>query len=134
MKKQQNDPRQALLEFSVAVENFQEASGILVMAAQQLMQVSPEPAHQQVAQEAVKMTPTPEQIREVRDRIVACVKHHARERQLHWREIWSIAYRRLWEQYGFNAVARGLARGIAPLDACQRYGKLGKLLKVVEAI
>ncbi len=41
-------------------------------------------------------------------------------------------YERLREKTGFDAIVKGLAKNISPLEAVCRAGKMPKLLKLAE--
>jgi hypothetical protein len=120
-QKQNNNPDQLWLDFEQAAKRMAEAATTLEQAAQAL--------HGHTQQQASAQT-----TKELRDRLNRVVKHLARERKLHWREIWRIVYRRLWDATGFDAQSRALARGITPIEAVCRYNKLEAALRVAEAV
>ena len=72
-------------------------------------------------------------LQEQREKLNKMVKIHARHKNLHWREIWRLMYERLRAETGFDAFVVGVSRGISPLDAVCKCGKLNKLAKIAEA-
>jgi hypothetical protein len=62
------------------------------------------------------------------------IKTIAIQKKLTPREIWILAYRRLRESTGFNAMVKALEDGVIPLDAVYTYGKQKDLMKTVGAM
>jgi hypothetical protein len=124
MKKQ--DPNQLWLDFREAVKSVRTAAEQMEKAAEAL--------HRSPEVPAAKKTEAVEEVVELRRRLNRIVRHLAKDRNLHWREIWEIVFRRLRESTGFDARSKALAKGIRPLDAIQQGGKLQAALRVAAAV
>lgn len=73
---------------------------------------------------------------ELRNRIMRVVREQARTKKLHWREIFGLVYRRLWDETGFNAMARAIAAGgkTRRIDVIESAGLLPKVLGIASAL
>jgi len=99
------------------------------LMSQQGMSPKPEPA--KARQEPAFFHPAEYDIRK---RLNKVARLKAFEKELHFREIWIIAYDRLKQRTGFGAMSRALSKGISPLEAVILYGNVDALLEVLERI
>jgi len=133
MKKSKPDPAQLLLEFESAKDGLTAALEKLGSTMKALVE-----SGAMKPQEAIKAAKkiSKESDKELRLRIIRVVREHARSKKLHWKEIFRIAYRRLWDETGFNAAARAIAKGgkTKKIDVVEEHGLLPKLLNVVAAL
>jgi hypothetical protein len=114
--KKKNDPNQLWLNFNTAVNEFRIASDNLAVAAEALTKAEPSKAKE-----------VNKAINAERAKLNEIVRVHARHKNLHWREVWRILYARLRENTGYDAIVKGLAKGVTPLEAVCRDGKLPRL-------
>lgn len=70
--------------------------------------------------------------KELRLRLIKVVREHARTKHLHWKEVFRIVYRRLYDLTGFNAAARAIAKGgkTKKIDVVEQAGLLPKALAI----
>lgn len=129
-KKNKHDPAQLLLDFSEAKDELQAAleklgDTIKACVAGGAM------TSKQAKKESSKINKGT--ALDLRDRINRVVREHARTKRLHWKEIFQVAYLRLWEATGFNAAARAIAAGgkTKKLDMVEEHGHLPGLLRIV---
>lgn len=72
--------------------------------------------------------------KEIRKRISKLVRRAALEKRLTFSEAWSVLYRRMRDRTGFDAIARGIARGTSYVTTVEKAGKLHQLLDVAEKL
>jgi len=116
MSKKKTHQDQLWLNFDQAVTDFQTAAATLSAAAQAVKEQQPAAIELQAQ----------------RKKLNKLVRVHARHKNLHWREIWRVLYERLRDKTGFDAIAKGIAKDISPLEAVIKGGKLPRLLKLAE--
>jgi hypothetical protein len=85
-------------------------------------------------QKKIANKPVSEKTNTDRKRLNKMIKTIAIQKKLTPREIWILAYRRLRESTGFNAMVKALEDGVIPLDAVYTYGKQKDLMKTVGAM
>lgn len=120
---------QLLLNLNNSIEKFSEASNEVANSLKIIYQSNLPKKQKKIAKRLVSQSND-----DVRKRINKMVKTIALQKRLTPREIWILAYERLRESTGFNAIVKGLEDGIIPLDAVCSYGKQKDLLKTVGAM
>ena len=129
MKKTKVDPAQLLLEFQAAKDEFQAALDKLgkTMTALITEGVMPPKVAVKTAKQIAKHSD-----KELRLRLIKVVREHARSKKLHWKEIFRIVYRRLYDDTGFNAAARAIAAGgkTKKIDMVEEHGHLARALRI----
>ena len=120
---------QLVFDFSSAVAEFKNAADNLANSFERLSSSNCTTVQKTEAKNILV-----EEVSIVRARMNRVVKLKARTLNLHWREVWRIAYERLRRQTGFDAVARGLSRGIIPLAAVCKAGYEKRRLEITTAI
>ena len=128
MKKSKNNPDQLWLNFNQATAEFNTASANLLDAATALCSAGVTPE----VKKAVKQTD--DEIATMRKTLNAIVCVHARHKNLHWKEVWRLLYERLRDKTGFDAIVKGLAKDIIPLEAVIRAGRLPRLLQLAGSL
>ncbi len=134
-KAPKTDPAQLELwkDYRAAQDGLQVALDRLVETGQRLMAAGIMPPAQAKAERKriVKKVD-----HELRERFVAVVKAQAREKKMHWRHVFGAVYRTLWEDTGFNAMARAIAagKGTKRIDVVEKHGYLPRAIKIAAAL
>jgi len=124
-----NNKNQLVFNFTEAVVQFRTASKNMVSAFEELNASSaPFPvkrASSKVLNDEVEI---------VRARINKVVRSKARTLNLRWNEVYRIIYERLRKKTNFDAIAKGLSKGIRPIDAVCQSGYGQELLELATDI
>lgn len=129
--KTKNNPAQLQLwqDFENAKDGLQAALETLSKTVQALVAESAlKPA--QAVKEVRQVTRKAD--KELRSRLMKVVRSQARAKGLHWREIFRIAYDRLWNMTHVNLSARAIAAGgkTRKIDIAEKLGLLPKVLAI----
>ena len=134
-KKAKPDPAQLELwqDYRAAQDGLQTALDRLIETGNRLQQaglLQPAEAKTERKQIVKKVD------HELRERFVAVVQAQAREKQMHWRHIFGAVYRILWEDTGFNAMARAIAagKGTKRIDVVEQHGYLPHAIKIAAVL
>jgi hypothetical protein len=122
-------PEQLLLDLNNSIKKFSDASTEVVDSLQLIYQSNLPKQQKRIAKKLVS-----EKTNSDRKRLNKMIKTIALQKRLTPREIWILAYERLRESTGFNAMVKGLENGVIPLDAVYTYGKQKDLIKTVGAM
>jgi hypothetical protein len=120
---------QLLLKLNDSVEKFSLASSEVAESLRLVYQSSLPQKKKIIAKKMVEKKTNDE-----RKRLNKMVKTIAMQKKLFPREIWRLAYERLRNDTGFNAMVKGLEKGMIPLDAVYFYGKQKDLIKTVVSL
>lgn len=139
MKKQQDHAEQLLLDLDNSVRVYRESGDRLAQTIERLGQYIKEgpwedQQREEVREAKAKIKKVKAVIDEDRKRLSRLVQYHAREKRIHWQEMWKLLYSRYRNATGFDAVAKGLSRGIKPIEAVAKAGRMESLLKFASAL